>query len=68
MRISYEPLRNHLESIGRSIHYLRTKGVINSNAAKQLADDVPISLRKIIEICEFLDVDDLSVILKIVRE
>ena len=67
MKITYEPLRDYLGSIGRTINYLRTEGIINSNAAKQLAVDEPVSLRKIIEICEFLDVD-IEDVIKLILE
>lgn len=67
LKISYEPLRSLLDSSGRSISLLREAGIVNSNAAKQLANDVPVSLRKIVEICEFLDID-IEDVVKIVRK
>ena len=54
--ITYGPLRDYLTSIGRSINYLRSNNIINSNAAKDIAEDNPISFRRIIKICQFLDV------------
>lgn len=60
--ITYEPLRKYLESIGRTINYLRSSGIINSNAAKQLANDDPVSLRIIGKICVFLDIPIESVV------
>lgn len=54
--ISYEPLRIYLEKNGRSINYLRSNNVINSNAAQAISEDKPITLTRIKNICLFLDI------------
>lgn len=54
--ISYEPLRNFLESEGRSVHYLRVNELVNSNAAKAIANDQPITLERIAKICLFFNI------------
>lgn len=54
-KVSYESLREYLLNNGRTINHLRKNGIINSNAAKQLAEDDPVSLRVIADICQFLN-------------
>ena len=56
MKISYEPLFNYIEKRGLSINSIHKAGVYGANAAQQIRNNEPVSLRIIAEICGYLDV------------
>lgn len=65
--ISFEPLRNELKSRKLSPNRLYVDGVITTNVATAINNDIPISFDNLEKICRYLDISVESAI-KIVED
>ena len=56
MCISYEPLREYLNKKGLSPNKLYKEGIITTNVATKINNDLPMNMSNLAKICIYLDI------------